>query len=526
MKNSTGNDRSKGPEPPQGRGRGWLIGLTGLMAIVAPIALRVSDAAIDAPPTPAAHAFGRVPVRAESLQGRPGQTGQPSPRPAATTPSPSSSAASTASPTAAAASPNPASTSSSAPSSDPTSTGTPVVATPTASEAATSTPTRTPGPTASPPPPGGSVHVYAGQNLQAKLDSAGRGTVFFLHAGTYQSFDMRAGLTVQAAGDGEVVVTGGTGSWDAGIWVKDAPNITIRGLTVRGNTLGIFLRNSPGALVESNFITDNAFGLEIHDNTTGTIIRNNKIHHNDRFLDPSRKAGGMNLMDTSGGITVVGNSIIGNDAVGIEIYGMDDAVITSNVIAGSADAIETGTRSGGDCKNNLIVRNIIYQTRTRPEERGIWLRCMSRSTVAHNVLDGMDKFGIGVVASGNFSGPVDNLRVMNNVVVNGRGFWLGTSLPSSVVIDYNNVRPCTSETTTCGAFGNQVAAVGSTVYDDLASFRASTPYMDHGLSVDPAFVNPAARDYRLGSGSRLIDAGAAIGFSYNGAAPDIGRFER
>jgi parallel beta-helix repeat protein len=370
----------------------------------------------------------------------------------------------------------------------------------------------------------GGIHVFPGQNLQAKIDAAPVGATLLLHAGTYQSFDMRANRTVQAAGDGAVVVTGGTGSWDAGIWVKDAPNVTIRGLTIRGNTLGIFLRNSPGAIVEGNVITDNAFGLEIHATTTGTVIRGNRIVQNDRFLDSSRKAGGMNLMDTSGGITVVGNTILGNDAVGIEIYGMDDAVIDSNIIGGSADAIETGTRSGGDCKNNKIVRNLIYQTNTRAEERGMWLRCMSQSLVAHNVIDSMDKFGIGVVASGNFSGPVTNLRIVNNVVVNGRGFWLGTGLPSSVVIDYNDVVPCTSGT--CEAFGNQFAAVGSTIYLNLSSFRTATGHMAHGLSASPAFVNAGARDYRLTDGSPLIDRGVGLGMPYSGSAPDIGRHER
>lgn len=422
------------------------------------------------------------------------------------------------------------------PSTTPSATPPPVVVTPSASPTPSATPsptavltTPTPMPTMSPAsivpsPSAGGVHVYPGQNFQPKLDAALPGTVFWLHAGTYPSFDMRAGLTAQAAGDGEVVVTGGTASWDAGIWVKDAPNVTIRGLTVRGNTLGIYLRNSPGATVENNLVTDNAFGLEIHATTTGTVIRGNRIVENDRFLDSSRKAGGMNLMDTTGGITVVGNSILGNDAVGIEVYGMDDAVIDSNVIGGSADAIETGTRSGGDCKNNLIVRNTIYQTNAKAEERGVWLRCMSKSIVAHNVIDSMDKFGIGVVGSGNFSGPVDNLTIVNNVIVNGRGFWLGTDLPSSVIIDYNDVLPCSSGT--CESFGNQFAAVGSTVYRDLSSFKAGTRFMDHGLSVVPMFVNSAARDYRLRDGSPLIDRGVGVGLPFSGAGPDIGRHER
>lgn len=446
---------------------------------------------------------------------------QPSKKPR---PTPKPTPAPTAQPTTAptpvpTATPTPGPTGTSVPSATPLPSPSPTsTATPTPSATPTAVPTPTP-----PAPAGPSVHLYPGDAVQSRIDSAAPGTVFSLHAGSYSKLKLRSGITLQSAGDGEVVISGATGSWDAGLWIKEVSNVTIRGVTVRGNTLGIFLRDAPGAVIEDNLITDNAFGLEIHALTAGTVIRNNRIRDNDRYLDPGRKAGGMNLFNTHGGITVFGNSILNNDSVGIEIYGTDDALITQNVIAGSSDAIETGTASGGDCKNNVISRNVIYGAGHRSEERGIWLRCLSSSTVAHNTIYGMDKFGIGVTASGQFSGPITNLRIMNNAIAHGRAFWLGSGLPASVVIDYNNASPCIAAS--CPAFGHLVATLATTNYATLSAFQAGTPYMDHGLSVDPHLVDPDARDYRIAFSSPLVDRGIDLGWGFLGAAPDIGRHE-
>ncbi len=476
----------------------------GAHAVLAQVAAAGPDTSISAMSESAA-AKGRAPNPQPSKKPRP--TPKPTPAPTAQPPAP---------PT-----PTPTATPTPAPTGNPSPTTTPrPSATASPTPAASSTPTAAPTPTA---PAGPTVHVYAGDPVQARIDGAAPGTVFALHAGSYSKLKLRSGITLQPAGDGEVVISGGTGSWDAGLWIKEVSNVTIRGLTVRGNTLGIFLRDAPGAVIEDNLITDNAFGLEIHASTAGSVIRNNRIHDNDRYLDPGRKAGGMNLFNTHGGITVAGNSILNNDSVGIEIYGTDDALITQNVIAGSSDAIETGTATGGDCKNNVISRNVIYGAGHRSEERGIWLRCLSNSVVAHNTIYGMDKFGIGVTASGQFSGPITNLRILNNAIANGRAFWLGSGLPSSIVIDYNNASPCIASS--CPAFGHLVATLGTTNYASLTAFQAGTPYMDHGLSVDPYILDPDARDFRLTWSSPLVDRGTDLGWGHLGSAPDIGRHE-
>ncbi len=51
----------------------------------------------------------------------------------------------------------------------------------------------------------------------------------------------------------------------------------------------------------------------------------------------------------------------------------------------------------------------------------------------------------------------------------------------------------------------------TTTYRTLADWRAAAGGADlHSSTDDPRFLDPAARDYRLGPGSPAIDAGAAF----------------
>ncbi len=370
------------------------------------------------------------------------------------------------------------------------------------------------------------IDVYPSQNVQARIDGAPSGTTFILHGGTYRPLKLHSGIALRGARGERAVVKGATGDWDAGIWIKDASNVTVRNLVIRGNTLGVFMRNVRHSVIEDNVITDNAYGLEIHARTTGTVVRDNQIRQNDRYLDAGRRAGGINLFNTYGGIRISGNRIIGNDSVGVEYYGADEVTLRGNVIAGSDDAIETGTEDGGACRHNRIVRNVFYHAHQRPEERGIWLRCFSRSVVANNTFYGLDKHAIGITTSGPFSGPIGHLRILNNAMVHGRALWMSGRLPSSVTIDYNEAQPCGSSS--CPDFGRVLATRGSSNYLTLRELRRATPYMDHGVSVAPRFVDVRHHDFHLQSTSRLIDRGTSlgIGVSFDGAAPDLGRWER
>jgi parallel beta-helix repeat protein len=392
--------------------------------------------------------------------------------------------------------------------------------------------------------------VSAGSSVQNKVDSAGAGSVICLRGGTHGRFTVtRSGLTIQAyPGEtatirGQTLVkgvssatlrnlrfTGATSTFQAGLRVESSSGVKVLGSRTSGNSLGIYLKGVRNSLVENNTVTDNAFGIEVHGTTTGTIIRGNRINHNNRYLDPSRSAGGMNLYKTSGGITVANNEFIGNREVAIEIYAASDILISGNRMTGSNDLIETGTSSGAPCNNLRIVRNIGWNSSigTGGEERGFYLRCASNSLVAHNVFDGLDKFAVGIFrGSGGFNGPIDNLRILNNISVNGRAYSIDSSMPSSVKIDNNLITRCTSGT--CPVHGSKLAYVAGKGNTTSISTLRSWGYEARGISADPLFVGRSARDYRVRDGSPAINRGvriSGINDSFLGSAPDIGRFER
>ena len=411
------------------------------------------------------------------------------------------------------------------------------------------TPTSTPTPTPTPAPAEGcSRIVAAGGSVQAAVDASTSGNVICLRGGTYTAFTVaKSGLTISsypgetATIRGQTLVrgvssgtirnlslTGATSTFQAGLRVDSSSGVKVSGNRMAGNSLGLFLFNARAALVENNVVTDNAYGIEVHGATDGTIIRSNRVDENDRYLDSARSAGGINFHKTSGGIIVSDNTFFGNNEVAIEIYAASNITLTRNSMTGSNDLIETGTESGLPCDNLRIVRNVGWNSSigTGGEERGFYLRCASNSIVAHNVLDGMDRFALGIYSSsGRYSGPIDGLRLLNNIAANGRVYSIDSTLPSSVVIDYN-----LAVTATGPVNGGTLAYVyGKGNTSSWDQFRSWTGYDAHGVGTNPAFVDRAHRDYRLSTGSPAVDRGTMLsGWNdgYLGSAPDMGRYER
>jgi parallel beta-helix repeat protein len=325
-----------------------------------------------------------------------------------------------------------------------------------------------------------------------------------------------------------LVFTGATNTFAAGLRVDSSSGVKVINNRLAGNSLGLFLFNARNTLVEHNVVTDNAYGIEVHGATDGTVIRSNRIDENDRYLDPSRSAGGMNLYKTSGGITVSDNTFFGNNEVAVEIYAASSITLIGNSMTGSNDLIETGTESGLRCDNLRIIRNVGWNSSigVGGEERGFYLRCASNSIVAHNTLDGMDRFAFGLyTGSGSFAGSIEGLRLYNNIGSNGRVYSIDSPMPSSVAIDYNLATTATGPVN--GGTLAYVYGKGNTSSWD--TWRSWTGYDSHGVGTNPVFVDRANRDYRLASGSPAIDRATYLqgwNDAYAGAAPDMGRYER
>ncbi len=388
------------------------------------------------------------------------------------------------------------------------------------------------------------------RTLQKAADAAPPGVVVYIRAGTYAGFQLtRSGLSF-AAYPGETVLVEGDGIDTHTIEIKNASNVAIRNLTVENNLLqygtgihvesasqitiagstlrdnqgfGVVFKNVSNSLIENNDVTANGSGLEVRYGSAGVMIHNNRIYQNYRDVDAGRGGTGVTFYYTTGPLTAADNQIWSNhtisktipDGVGFEIYAASNFTITQNLMWDNQTILETGTDAAKTpCDSFTFTRNIAYRINW---QQGLILRCASNSLITQNTFDGLDTFVYDLSDnSGPYGASIENLRILNNIAVNGRVYSIDTAIPASVVIDYNlNYNPGTSLA--------YVVGLGNT--NLLSVFQSWTGYDLHGLTANPLFVDEANRDYHLTAGSPAIDKGTNLGEAYNGSAPDLGRFE-
>jgi parallel beta-helix repeat protein len=361
-------------------------------------------------------------------------------------------------------------------------------------------------------PAGATIRLGAGEFAATTISSPGIRLV-----GTGAETVISGGLIVRADGVSvsNVTLTGQTRAHRGGVVVEGARDVAIRNSVIRGNPFGIHLLDAPGARIEGNLVTDNGYGIEVHGATDGTLVSGNDIVDNDRRLDDSRGAGGVNLYFTTGGITLRANRIEGNDEVAIEIYAASDVTIEGNRLSGSNDLVETGTEDDRACDRLAITGNVLFAATPADagEERGIYLRCASDARIAWNTFANLDRFAIGLFSgSGGFNGPLRDVTIEHNVIAGGRAFSIDSALPDSVSIDRDVIHPCSNGP--CPELGRQVAFVAGrrAGTERWGQFRAWTGFESRGVFADPLFVDAASGDFSLRPGSPAAGfAGAFAG---------------
>ncbi|MBX3029583.1 MAG: right-handed parallel beta-helix repeat-containing protein [Chloroflexi bacterium] len=506
----------------------------------------------------------------------PSPTPTPDPTPTvtpSTTPTPGPSATPSPDPT---PSPSPAPTSSPSPSPTPT---------PTPSPSPTPTPSPSADPSGSlyvstdgdDKNPGTSTLPFRTIQKAANVVQAG-GTIL-VRPGRYVGFTIsRSGTSAEPivirAASGRPIIDGalGAGRLDV-VKVNGAHDIRIQGFEIRGAQGGDYsgagIRTENGAsriVIADNVIVENhSYGINSHSSTDITI-RDNDIHHNETGVHINRGGAGTRILDndihhnvymvrntpksvnghddtgaigiafvrSTGPTLASGNRIWGNraasydyewDGSAFEIYGASNVTITDNVAWDNENVLETGTdKTGPACADNVFARNVAYGATSQGRSWGMFLRCSTDMLVAHNTFHDLDGFAFAIgTDSANFSGSLDGLTIVNNIIsFEGSGakvFGLVTALPSSVTIDRNLTR--TTGTYATLADGRKTS--------DPATFATWTGFQTHGISGDPRFRDAAGRDYRLRAASPAIDAGKrvpGVSDSWAGAAPDLGRYER
>jgi hypothetical protein len=152
---------------------------------------------------------------------------------------------------------------------------------------------------------------------------------------------------------------------------------------------------------------------------------------------------------------------------------------------------------------------------------GLILRCADHSLVAANTFVGLDTFAFDVSSNYEaYGGSVEGLRMMDNLIVNGRTYSIDNAIPSSVVMDYNLAYTTGGATAEYGRYDAWVAGHDQTT--SLADYQAWTGQAAHDIwGANPLLDSgdcPTA-------GSPAIDAGTDVGLPYSGSAPDIGYCE-
>jgi parallel beta-helix repeat protein len=336
----------------------------------------------------------------------------------------------------------------------------------------------------------------------------------------------------------DLTVTGAVGPMGAGFVVNKSSNVVIDGNVIYNNVdYGIRTWYSTNTIIKNNEIRKNMEGVRVSYTAGGTQLLNNKVHDNDRMIDPTKKdAGGgvgIGFLKTTGNVLAQGNQLwknrapdasYGYDGGAFEIFGASNVTITGNTMWDNKDVLETGTTTGFSCNNNAFTRNIAYAASTAPGyARGMIITCMSNSLIANNTLRGFDQdlISITYISGYVYQGSVDGLRLRNNLLISdGVPIYYLQGVPSTVTVDRDLLW---NRTGTSMAY---IPGYG-TVYG-LANLRSKTGFETSGLSVDPQVTDLAHNNFHLATTSPAIDHGvtlAGITDGFLGIAPDIGRYE-
>jgi parallel beta-helix repeat protein len=341
--------------------------------------------------------------------------------------------------------------------------------------------------------------------IKAGAAKATAGQTVQVAAGTYseavtvpRSGTSSAPITFQAAPGATVTVTGGTngfkissktyvvirgftvtGTSGVGIVVSGSSHITLDGndVSVAGQRVsgliakGISLSGTTASLVQNNKSHDNSdAGIGVTSTSTGNVITGNESYNNARGF--SRAAAGIDLRNSPNN-TISANRLHDNEDSGLNIWSASTGTVAvNNVIWHNGD-------HGIDVHSNndaVVVANTVYKN----YDSGIEMTGSLRTYLANNI-------------------SADN--GINSARTSGQLRADATSAPSTVA-DYDLLYlsvPTSSKTV--------YLDWGGTKYTTLTAFTAATGEETHGIQANPAFVNAAAYDLHLTSGSPAVDSG-------------------
>jgi parallel beta-helix repeat protein len=199
---------------------------------------------------------------------------------------------------------------------------------------------------------------------------------------------------------------------------------------------GIFIHNATNTSIDGNNIHHNGYGVDVVGGGSGVVIKNNQIHDNDVIIrnntagndDFGAVAIGFAQVTGTPGPIAENNTMYNNqgpsndygtDGGGFEIFNASNLTLRNNTIYNNENILETGTQSGGSCKNNAFTGNTVSgktSGSTITQSVGMILRCADHMNIDNNSFTKINWWVFEIESDATFGSGIDGMEITNNTV--------------------------------------------------------------------------------------------------------------
>lgn len=350
--------------------------------------------------------------------------------------------------------------------------------------------------------------------IQSAIDAAANGDTVLVAPGTYPEgidFKGKAITVASAQGAGVTVIDGSSSVRVVNFSGGEGPGSVLQGFTIQhgfaagaNGYFGAGIRVlSASPTVTGNIVVDNiacGHGAGIYISFGSPLILGNTISRNSQQPGCSGGNGGGVFVGGAASAQLIANTISNNTSdfgAGVALFAAGTPTLSNNRVFGNTAGYYGGGIYAVNQSDASLVQNLVYGNTAQ--------------------LGG----GMYFLPPSGTRGPqlVNNTFADNTVAAGGTGaaLWAGGFDQSSTL--YNNIFVAGQSTVYCDSTYNAMPPIfdhndafvtggGSGYFDTCAGVVSSSG----NIAADPLFVSSANRDYHLGSGSPVIDAG-------NSAAP-------